>query len=52
MAVRQVSKKDGTKDGRRWCFYTYIKDIIGNKKGINLKSITLKKKLKKLKEIF
>lgn len=34
MAVRQVSKKDGTKDGRHWYFYTYIRDITGNKKKI------------------
>ena len=51
MAVRQVSKKDGTKDGRRWYFYTYIRDITRNKKNINQKSIILKKKQNELREI-
>ena len=42
MAVRQVSKKDGTKDGRRWYFYTYIRDITGNKKRVKREKRTRK----------
>lgn len=32
MEVSQVDKKNATKDGRRWLFYTYIYDTLGNRK--------------------
>ena len=27
MAVKQVSKEEATKDGRRWIFYNYLQQI-------------------------
>lgn len=53
MAVRQVSKKDATKDGRHWYFYTYIRDITGNKKRYKSKKYHTQKEAEKaeVKEI-
>ena len=52
MAVRQVSKKDGTKDGRRWYFYTYIKDITGNKKRYKSKKYHTQKEAERAEKDF
>ena len=52
MAVRQVSKKDGTKDGRRWYFYTYIRDITGNKKRYKSKKYRTQKEAERAERDF
>ena len=52
MAVRQVSKKDGTKDGRRWYFYTYIRDITGNKKRYKSKKYHTQKEAERAERDF
>ncbi|MCI5521928.1 MAG: Arm DNA-binding domain-containing protein [Tenericutes bacterium] len=43
MAVKQVSKKDG----RCWYFYTYIRDITGNKKRYKSKKYHTQKEAEK-----
>ena len=52
MAVRQVSKKDGTKDGRRWYFYSYIRDITGNKKRYKSKKYHTQKEAERAERDF
>ena len=42
MSVRQVDKKHATKDGRRWCFDTFITDSNGNKKRYHSKNYMTK----------
>lgn len=42
MAVRQVSKKDATKDGRSWVYNVIVYDSLGNKKRIGSKKFMTK----------
>ena len=48
MAVRQVSKKDG----RCWYFYTYIRDITGNKKRYKSKKYHTQKEAERAERDF
>ena len=51
MAVKQVSKEEATKDGRRWIFYNYLYLSDGTRKNINLKSLRQEMKLLKRNKI-
>ena len=52
MAVRQVSKEDATSDGRRWYFYTYIYDNLGNRKKYKSKKFLTKQDAQKAEREF
>lgn len=45
MAVKLLDKKDWTKDGRKWVFYDYVKNLDELEENICQRSFSLKLRL-------
>lgn len=44
MAVKLLDKNEWTKDGRKWIFYDYVKNLDGSRRNINQRNFSLKLK--------
>lgn len=42
MAVKLLDKKEWTKDGRKWIFYDYVKNLDGSRRKYKSKKFLLK----------
>ena len=45
MAVKLLDKSEWTKDGRKWIFYDYVKNLDGTRRNISQRSFSLKQRL-------